>query len=235
MNQNVSVKFRQRCFRDSDAGATSITATGAAAADGCRDGTGGRSLYNTLFHPIAGDALSRQSSNGDNCAVPMATLRHVQFGILDAATVQRMSVVTVTTPLVNDSPGSLTDLRMGASLERHQPCQTCNEYHHNCPGHFGRIVLPHPVVNPLFVTLLVNVLQTVCMNCHRLRVSPFFILAQFPGHTTTGMRQLQRLKTIGAFCVRFTHCQFCHAPTLNFARDVTLLHVPFPKPMGFVS
>ena len=50
----------------------------------------------------------------------------------------------------------------------------------NCPGHFGRIVLPHPILNPLFVGLIVSVLQTLCVNCHRLRLSPHYINTMLP-------------------------------------------------------
>lgn len=94
--------------------------------------------------------------------------------------------------------------------------------HHNCPGHFGRIQLAHPVVNPLFVGLLASVLQTgclpffssfcyiqqpdfqtLCIHCHRLRISPYFIQAVLPlGSRYTGVRHLQRLKAINAMCAR---------------------------------
>ena len=98
-----------------------------------------------------------------------------------------------------------------------------------CPGHFGHIVLPHPVVNPLFVNLLVSVLQTLCMNCHRLRISPYYIQALFPSKS----RQLHRIKSIATICARqvycrgrsqnqlagHTRCQFCAAPVLHFKQQ----------------
>lgn len=66
------------------------------------------------------------------------------------------------------------------------------------PGHFGRIVLPHPVINPLFVSLLVSVLQSICVNCHRLRLSPHYVnLVVAPR-----CRLLARLKTVSALCLR---------------------------------
>ena len=64
------------------------------------------------------------------------------------------------------------------------------------PGHFGHIQLPFPVVNPLFVGLLVSILNVVCMNCHRLRISPHYIQAVFTGKG----RLLHRLKSIGTMC-----------------------------------
>ena len=85
----------------------------------------------------------------------------------------------------------------------------------NCPGHFGRIGLPHAVINPLFVGLLTVVLQTVCMNCQRLRISPYYLQAAFPMKS----RSLHRLKAIGALCSRQTFCQFCQAMVLSFKQQ----------------
>ena len=39
-------------------------------------------------------------------------------------------------------------------------------------GHFGYIALPQPVVNPMFVALVVSILQTVCVHGQRIRLSP---------------------------------------------------------------
>ena len=74
---------------------------------------------------------------------------------------------------------------------------------HNCPGHFGRIVLPHAVVNPLFVGLLVAVLQTTCFHCHRMRLSPYYVSTMMPGRA----RMLHRIKAIGALCMRQAQCR----------------------------
>lgn len=76
-------------------------------------------------------------------------------------------------------------------------------------------MLPHPVVNPLFVGMLTAVLQATCLHCHRLRISPFYITTMLPGRT----RLLQRMKAIGALCARQPQCQFCHAPTLTFKQQ----------------
>jgi hypothetical protein len=201
----MAVRFTQRRFNDVGAGSGGDGTAGA-----------GRLMHHTLFHPIAGDSLSHMPAETMIGGGRPFSMRALRFGILDAGTIERMSVVVVTSPLTNDTKGSLSDLRMGAGADRNQACETCSQFHNNCPGHFGRIVLPHPVINPLFVNLLANVLQTMCLNCNGLRVSPFYILVTFPGHAATGVRQLQRLKAISTFCARRSHCQFCLAPTLVF-------------------
>ena len=136
-------------------------------------------------------------------------------------------------------------------------CSTCTQHHHNCPGHFGHIVLPYPIFNPLFINLLVTVLQinvracqtggtvipTVCMNCHRLRLSPHYIQALLP----IKGRQLSRLKTIGTMCSRQGHCQFCMATLLTFKQQgisivakpvhaaASVQPVPVPAAAAFAS
>ena len=74
----------------------------------------------------------------------MLSMKMLQFGILDTDGVRDLSVTQVTSPLCNETTGSLNDLRMGASVNS-KACITCEQQHHNCPGHFGHIHLPHPV------------------------------------------------------------------------------------------
>ena len=72
-----------------------------------------------------------------------------------------------------------------------------------CFRHFGRIPLPHAVVNPLFVGLLVSVLQSLCIHCQRLRLSPYYVNAVVATTgRTSGTNLLRRLKAITALCLR---------------------------------
>lgn len=186
--------------------------------------TGG-SLDTILFQPIAGDGARASASTKINellfswCVktADSGTIKGLQFGMLDTETIERMAVVLITNPLCTEQPGCLTDLRMGASAVANRNCDTCHESHHNCPGHFGRIDLPYPVINPLFVNLLVNVMQTLCVNCHRLRLSPWYLHATEPiPNKASGVFLLQRLKQIATLCARQNRCQFCSADLLVF-------------------
>lgn len=179
---------------------------------------GGGTLGSILFQPIAGDATLAATDQVIDSGG--SVLRGVQFGILDAETIQRLSVVTVTNPACKEQPGCLSDLRMGASSVTGRACESCRQDHHHCPGHLGRIQLPHPVLNPLFVTLVSAVLQTVCVHCHRLRLSPWYVATQLPRATpkTTVNGHLNRLKAIHALCGRQQFCQFCQSQLLAFVR-----------------
>lgn len=160
---------------------------------------------------------------------PLLVLRGLRFGMLDEATVAELAVATITNPSCGEAPGSLSDQRMGASANHTGPCQTCRQQHHNCPGHFGRIALPYPmsgsvyplvgviragpaVINPLFVSLLVSVLQSCCLNCHRLRISPYYIQTMINPRA----RPLPRLKSVSMLCIRQPYCQFCNRAVCCF-------------------
>jgi hypothetical protein len=189
MAEEVRVPYVQRCLPEDGSGVPG------------ERGVTGMTLHHLLFHPIAGDsAAHEQQSHWPPLLVP----RGLQFGILDepspprahesgglaSATIASLAVANVTNPSSTETPGSLSDQRMGASPNHSGLCHTCRQQHHNCPGHFGRIALPcaswsrrtgptswvHPVINPLFVSLLVTVLQGCCMNCNRLRLSPHYVV-----------------------------------------------------------
>lgn len=66
--------------------------------------------------------------------------------------------------------GSLYDPRIGTSIEN-RACSTCHNY--PCIGHDGVIEFPenYPIVNPLWMSLVINILRCVCNNCGALLVS----------------------------------------------------------------
>ena len=191
-------------------------------------------LRSLLFTPIAGDGTLNISST-----VPDAELNGLRFGMLDAATVVKLSVALITNPACVEHPGCLSDLPtdrwapngrwIGGWAPVPSPTDPARRATppitpgappaggapaRNCPGHFGRIHLPYPVINPLFVGLLVAVLQTVCVHCQRLRLSPYYINATLPPLGRN--RVLQRLKLVTAMCSRQQRCQFCGAELLQF-------------------
>lgn len=55
-------------------------------------------------------------------------------------------------------------------------CSTCGHNNYKCPGHFGHIELPVPVVNPLFHKALSMLLKLSCLSCFTLQVPPYIKL-----------------------------------------------------------
>lgn len=59
---------------------------------------------------------------------------------------------------------------IGPLLESSDPCGTCGCNVFKCPGHFGHIELPMPVVNPLFHKGLCMLIKLACLNCFTLQI-----------------------------------------------------------------
>ncbi|ODV97684.1 hypothetical protein PACTADRAFT_38393 [Pachysolen tannophilus NRRL Y-2460] len=97
----------------------------------------------------------------------------VDFGILSANEIRKLSAKQITNPTVFDNlghpiNGGLYDLALGAFLRN--LCGTCGLDEKFCPGHQGHIELPVPVYNPLFFNQLYIFLRSACLYCHSFRL-----------------------------------------------------------------
>tara|TARA_B100000787_G_C16198413_1_gene302816 strand:+ start:3062 stop:7594 length:4533 start_codon:yes stop_codon:yes gene_type:complete len=98
----------------------------------------------------------------------------VDFGILSADEIQRMSVVRVSDvniyhrgkPQVN----GINDHRMG-TVDRRLLCGTCGCDVRFCPGHTGYINLPLPCFHIGYIEQTVKILRSTCFFCCRLSMS----------------------------------------------------------------
>ncbi|KAI9471308.1 hypothetical protein BX667DRAFT_481632 [Coemansia mojavensis] len=97
-----------------------------------------------------------------NIAQPVnSRINGVSFTFCEPEEVRKMSVKQVVNPVLLDSlgnptTGGLYDPAMGPFTRNHL-CGTCSLSYFDCPGHFGHIELPAPVVNPMmFDTLLLE-------------------------------------------------------------------------------
>jgi DNA-directed RNA polymerase I subunit RPA1 len=98
----------------------------------------------------------------------------VDFGVLSADEVRKLSAKQIINPTVFDNLGhpissGLYDLALGAFL-RNQ-CATCGLDDKFCPGHQGHIELPIPVYNPLFFNQLYIFLRSTCLFCHQFKLA----------------------------------------------------------------
>lgn len=55
-------------------------------------------------------------------------------------------------------------------LDTSDPCGTCGGGLLSCPGHFGHIDLPMPVLNPLFHKITSTLIKLSCLSCFTLQV-----------------------------------------------------------------
>jgi DNA-directed RNA polymerase beta' subunit len=74
-------------------------------------------------------------------------------------------VVKVDSNKIN-GPNSVYDPRLG-TLEYDKICETCKEGYQICPGHFGHIELNEPIIHPLYLKNVVDLLNLICVKCFR--------------------------------------------------------------------
>jgi len=103
------------------------------------------------------------------------TIVGVQFSILDATAIERMSVceITSTDTYSGSEPiiGGLFDSRMGV-IENDKICKVCMQKNAFCPGHFGHIKLAKPVFHSQFFETVRKILRCVCYRCSALLIDP---------------------------------------------------------------
>lgn len=98
---------------------------------------------------------------------------YIKFGILSSAEILRMSVCEITNSTLSGS-GSVYDIRMGFSSDTDQKkCVTCNLDYEHCPGHYGHIVLPEPVVHPNLKMFkrLISFMKCFCFRCKKILIT----------------------------------------------------------------
>ncbi|KAJ2006417.1 hypothetical protein GGI04_001889 [Coemansia thaxteri] len=106
-----------------------------------------------------------------NIAQPInSRINGVSFTFYEPGEVRRLSVKQVVNPIMFDSlrnptKGGLYDPAMGPFTKNHL-CGTCSLSYFNCPGHFGHIELPAPVINPMMFDTMYRFLQGCCPYCH---------------------------------------------------------------------
>jgi len=105
----------------------------------------------------------------------VATIAGIRFGILSPDMIRKMSVAEIISPDTYDEDGlpiptSVMDPRLG-TLEPGQRCKTCGNTYLGCPGHFGRIELPMPVIHVGFAKTIYELLRSTCRSCGRILIS----------------------------------------------------------------
>ncbi|CAG9861401.1 unnamed protein product [Phyllotreta striolata] len=103
------------------------------------------------------------------------TPENVKFSLFTAEDIKKMSVCKIVTPMLLDPlgyplTGGLYDSKLGPYSDQGELCGTCNNTFTKCPGHFGHIELPLPVVNPLFHKFIGMILKMSCLNCFHIQL-----------------------------------------------------------------
>ncbi|KYN44618.1 DNA-directed RNA polymerase I subunit RPA1 [Trachymyrmex septentrionalis] len=103
------------------------------------------------------------------------------FSVFTANDIRNLSVTKIITSLTfnilgHPLKGGLYDPSLGITKNSSELCSTCGYNSSKCPGHFGHIELPVPVVNPLFHKALSMLLKLSCLSCFTLQVPSYIKL-----------------------------------------------------------
>ena len=102
--------------------------------------------------------------------LPLFKLKEITFSIYDKETFAKKSICDIYNPNRNlDLYYSLEDPRSG-TIENWQPCGHCDKTTEECTGHFTRINLGFNFIHPLYRSIVVMVLQSICHCCNKLLI-----------------------------------------------------------------
>jgi len=145
----------------------------------------------------------------------------MQFGILSADEVRRMSVVELDETSMYHrgapTPKGALDHRMG-TVDRRLNCGTCELDVRSCSGHFGHIELPLPIYHSAFLETVRKVLNCICYSCSRLRFSQEEMSEYELDPNAVAIHKKQRLSAIYTTCRFRRRCPHCNSPCPIFVR-----------------
>ncbi len=134
---------------------------------------------------------------------PESEINSIQFDIFDSEEVLRYSVAEINkTDLgLKNTDGTVYDKRMGV-ITKGEECPTCSETTELCTGHFGHIALVEPLLHPLFIKEILNILRCICYGCRKVIVSnEMFKL--------NGLGQYRKTSRINKIQKDYQNCCYC--------------------------
>lgn len=148
----------------------------------------------------------------------MKTIKKIQFSVLSAETIKKLSVCEITKPSSKntfDKYHTPSDPRMGP-LDNNTVCETCGFDNRRCSGHFGYISLPVPIENITTVPYIVRLLQCVCSGCGRSRIPPSH--ANLKGGYGKGFNKLKNIAEKGKK-IRVCPWEGCGQNLFNYTKQ----------------
>lgn len=95
----------------------------------------------------------------------LARISGIQFSVIKQNEVRRISCMEVkNSSMSSNKRNTLIDDRLG-TLNSLKTCPTCSNFSDKCSGHFGKIELKDPVINPFFSSYLLQMIKNFCFQC----------------------------------------------------------------------
>ncbi|GMJ15023.1 SILENCING MOVEMENT DEFICIENT 2, NUCLEAR RNA POLYMERASE D 1A, nuclear RNA polymerase D1A [Hibiscus trionum] len=106
---------------------------------------------------------SMETELNEEQEVSAAFVTGIKFNVSSDADYEKMSVMEIA------APSEVSDPKLGfPNMSNH--CTTCDARDMKyCEGHFGVIKFPHAIVNPYFLSEVVQILNKICPGCKSIR------------------------------------------------------------------
>jgi len=97
------------------------------------------------------------------------------FGLLSPKLIKKRACAKIVTAELYDKEGypvdgGLMDVRLGI-IDPGLRCKTCSGKIKECTGHFGYIELARPIIHVKYVTVILDILRSVCRECNKLLIT----------------------------------------------------------------
>ena len=160
-----------------------------------------------------------------------AAVDRVQFAVMSAADIRRLSVVSITESTIYSrglpTPGGIADARMG-TVDRRILCATCNHDMSTCQGHPGHIELPFPCYHALFFETVVKLVRCMCYFCNKSCVTE-------ADAAPCDLKGKPRFLALYAAVRGRKRCPHCGMIRPNFVRSSMSIRVEWPSDMDWES
>lgn len=93
------------------------------------------------------------------------TIKRAQVMYMSQEELEKMSYLIMYEDKGDNLQSTIHDPRMGPLEPKKVPCSSCELSKSYCPGHWGRIDLPEPIIKQSAYEYVVYVLQSVCHKC----------------------------------------------------------------------
>jgi DNA-directed RNA polymerase beta' subunit len=142
----------------------------------------------------------------------VSEIKTIKFGILSEDEILQQSAFEVTTSKIVGSNlyGTVHDPRSGPIGST--KCETCKQTEWDCPGHFGHIKLNMPILHPLFLNHVVNILNIFCETCFRLLLSDTHLMLL----KIDKLRKGTKLAAITEKVKKYEYCTNCKSPKIEY-------------------
>ena len=155
-------------------------------------------------------------------------VKSIVFSVLSPKMIKEMASAKIVTPELYDKEGypvdgGLMDIRLGV-IDPGLRCKTCGSKLKECVGHFGYIELARPIIHIKFVSIILNILRSVCRDCGRVLIPESKIeaakqkLDKVEEETNAETRR-KEVKSIIASLKTINKCPHCKATQQKIVLD----------------